>query len=472
MTYTDSEQQDPDLLERAAARYNDNWTVKLRREGVIEEGDELYTINGDTSAYLESPVLDELYERLTHDNKPRGSGAVHRYRAFRSLVRSCFQAIDARPGEYVGVLWPTATDKKPTIKRYGTRECMSPKSRKPVVELLVTAGYLKFFNGWKNPNSFQPGIISLVLPTDKMDDLWESVRCQPYATVQEVGIGEVVLLKDTDKRLIDYEDTPQTERDRRLLRRLASVNRAHCWTYQDAETQAFVTIPARWFNLHRIYREGRLDRGGRLYCAAQQMAKEDRRTIKIDGEETVELDYEAMSLLRPYLHMLRELPDFPQDVPWLYKEVQERVDEGLYQVASVRRDDAKLAANVALNVTSPGEALGPIIRRSSSPKPLTRSTAAVVRDVTVAAHPLIGDYFYAGRGGELEFIESQLMVDALEVLVSDGIPLLPIHDGILCRERDRDRVLMMMEGVIVKRYGIRPIVRHNGERISRQLAVA
>lgn len=118
----------------------------------------------------------------------------------------------------------------------------------------------------------------------------------------EIKDRELVQLKDSDKGLVDYEDSDETNRIREFLRR-----------YNTVIEQALIPVPDEQPDLprtgsfdptsvvtYRVFNDSSLDLGGRFYGPWwQHLAKEDRSRILINGNPTIELDYRAQ-----YVHLL------------------------------------------------------------------------------------------------------------------------------------------------------------------------
>lgn len=91
---------------------------------------------------------------------------------------------------------------------------------------------------------------------------------------------------------------------------------------------------------------GRLDRGGRLYAPYQQLPKETRAKIRIDGEDVVELDYSAMHPRLLYAEAGRRCPVDPYAPPgW-----------------ESWRQPLKAAFNVLVNAEDEDSGLGALVR--------------------------------------------------------------------------------------------------------------
>lgn len=107
-----------------------------------------------------------------------------------------------------------------------------------------------------------------------------------------------VILKDTDKHIIDYTDPPQhIRRVRRKLRQINSVTDASLVQYIDPDSKQGYRLRTR---LRAIYNNGTWTEGGRLYTVDltrdgyQYLSENDRQYIHIDSIPTVELDFAGM----------------------------------------------------------------------------------------------------------------------------------------------------------------------------------
>jgi hypothetical protein len=61
-------------------------------------------------------------------------------------------------------------------------------------------------------------------------------------------------------------------------------------------------------------------------------------------------------------------------------------------------------------------------------------TVARFRNALIERHPLIADCFGTGLGFQLMHVESEIMVQVLTTVSSEGVTALPLHDGILVRK--------------------------------------
>ncbi len=183
----------------------------------------------------------------------------------------------------------------------------------------------------------------------------------------------------------------------------------------------------RRFNLPEGIEEPCLDFGGRL-CGGfwQNMPKHQRRHIRIDGEEAVELDYGQV---------------FPRLAYGLAGAVPPQGTD-LYAIPGLEgnRDGVKRGFNALLWGT---KRWNPEIADA-----LPREwTAKALRRALAAAHPAIAGLLQSGplTGYRLLHRESSVMLTVLLACMAAGIIALPIHDAVLVPASTAHAVAEIME---------------------------
>jgi len=233
------------------------------------------------------------------------------------------------------------------------------------------------------------------------------------------------------KRLIAYDDDDNTVKMRRQLRELNAFLRDFRIDLEpgddaSAEDQGDVDEEDRAdardrsaIRLYRVFNNGRWNHGGRFYGGWWQgLAKQYRRRLLIDGEETVELDFKA---LHPRLCYHLEGRPLPPDVdPYVLPgEDGERL-----------RDAVKTAFNQLVNVTGDVRLRAPARAREALPRRLSyRRLLARIEE----AHAPIRGWLRRGRGVELQRIDSEIASTILDYLRHRGICCLPVHDSFIVR---------------------------------------
>ena len=225
---------------------------------------------------------------------------------------------------------------------------------------------------------------------------------------------------EDEVELIDYADTPETIRYRAELKTINETLKAAQITLDGLPPPAASNQLSRYFSLPTGFPQDveRFDLGGRLFGGWwQNIPKVKRKTIRIDREACVELDFSSMFLRLAYLEAGLTPPK--RD---LYAAVQ-----GDFS-APQWREGVKKLVNALFFASSSLEKL-PRGTKELLP-PNTKITA--IREAILAAHPALSFLTERGLGFRLMFIESQILVAALLKLAAQGVTALPLHDGLLC----------------------------------------
>ncbi|CAG9168955.1 hypothetical protein [Cupriavidus pampae] len=228
--------------------------------------------------------------------------------------------------------------------------------------------------------------------------------------------GETIILKEANNGPLDrgeriqYTDTADTDRYRDEMRRIniflreADINLL--------PTSKPVDVNDRF--LVRIFNDGSFARGGRLFGGFwQNISRSDRHDfLLIDDSDTVTLDYGQMA---------------PRILYGL-KGVQPHFEDA-YTIPGL--EDYRTGMKKVFNsMIHPEKKLSRKPRGTKSFLPPTMSIQEITEAI-MAFHSPIEDLFFAGRGMEVFFIESQILVAVLIKLLDLGIVALPIHDAIV-----------------------------------------
>ena len=434
-------------------RKNKVWSGSLRNKGVLAEDEFIYTFEAVQSCMMESEVINQLYAEIIKGKPITGTGKENRRLAVASLINALFEAhfySKKKAGDKVGVLWRTATN-EPKRTRY-TAKLFGARARGPAKDYLLENGYIEFHKGSKNPNSFISGKISLVVATKKMEELFNKVRDTEYEIKQAEGAdSELILLVNKNKQLIEYADTEELGSQRDTLRSMNEVNSKYEWIYHDKETTEHFIHPLS-LTLKRHFLEGDFNIYGRIHCGAQSLKTSYRQKLSIcervtgdisDGE-TVELDFQCMVPLLAYAEAGLSVGIDPF-----------QLDGDAYELLGYKRSTVKKAFNTALNAASYPSACQSLVSEEVCK---TYSEAGTLLDRILEKHKIIEEYFFSAAWKTLTIHESEIMMTVLHASMSSGIPVLPIHDGVLCRVQDKERVLQYMQFSFKAKYGFMPIV--------------
>jgi hypothetical protein len=252
--------------------------------------------------------------------------------------------------------------------------------------------------------------------------------------------------------LLDYDDDAVPA---------APVLRAWLRTYNAFIERADIAcslpyIDTRNRRLRQVFHDENLTTGGRHYGGFWQPMSggarpnrkdksrnfNERKTITIDGEPTVTIDYRATFVMLAYADVRRVLPDIV--VP----------NGDAYDIgADVPRDIVKLLTLALLCCSSPLTRWPRRIREKIATDypnlPLDlQSTISAIK----ARHPVLA--WERGRGLELMRIEADVMTDVLNSCLQRDIVALPVFDALVVKEKHATDVAALMRAWFAGKTGV------------------
>ena len=189
--------------------------------------------------------------------------------------------------------------------------------------------------------------------------------------------------------------------------------------------------------LRRIFSQGRLDRGGRLYGGWWQIIPKDyRRFITINGRPTVEVDFsELHPTMLYYLH--EQVP--PQNIYDLgIRYPSDPAYDPTVEPHKSRRKTIKHFLNALINDENGRHRLSNI---GSKRLGLTHEQ---LKELIFIKHPIIARAVGTDAGSHLQFLDSQIACQVMLRLMSQGIVALPVHDSFLVQEEFQRELIVAM----------------------------
>ncbi len=408
-------------------KWNGQWSKKLATfPGTDNQPSnqlEVWTLRPNKQLGLGGLPVDKLLNVLFPSLGHRGIKARHQ--ALQCTVLASTQALCSlkRPNRVNGFISPTNTTQPAAVKRY--KQCdFSDQVLAKVLTQLMTIGFLKVHKGFKN-GDYPKGVTTLWIPTRQFYN-WLSQHLDNLVVTTFRDDIEPLILRDNNKTLMDYTDTPDTHAMRERLVAANALRTAHTWTYhpieEDRETKdgwqfkeglQCIQIPSHWLVCRRIFK-GDFETGGRFTCKAQQeLRKVQRETIYIDNEPTIELDFKSMQPRMIYHLKGLEAP------------------EDCYTSTLMDRVTAKQVSLICLNAKDLKEAMGAVRLKC---KVSTEDAHKYIESFS-QRHSAIADWFFSSSWGRLQHLESQITDSALHQATQKGIPVLPIHDSYITKTR-------------------------------------
>ncbi len=267
-----------------------------------------------------------------------------------------------------------------------------------------------------------------------------------------------VILRDENKRNIEYEDTAETRRMHDLLLR---YNRLLERTFIDIPSldqprielgdkenrrrnnkPVFVNITHHGKFVRRVFNNCTFNDGGRFYGGWwQRVGSEYRKDIWINNVPTVEIDYSSLHVILAYsevgIEYWQMTSEDPYDLPVRGVNNPEHC-----------RDITKLLLLLGLNAKNE-KALFKAFRNQhdykaypySFPDDVLSKLLTGIRD----RHPKISHLICSGAGLRLMNLDAQMCEYVIEKFVERDTPILTVHDSFVVPFDEGDRLHRLMK---------------------------
>ena len=256
---------------------------------------------------------------------------------------------------------------------------------------------------------------------------------------------EEVLVLRAPKRhsnsIADYQEYEDNKATIALRQQMTDLN---VWLSTADTTCNLPQVDPAHRRLRRIFNNSDFAQGGRLYGGFWQAMSSDERQehILIEGDCCVELDYGQMSLAILYGLTGTKPPEgdlydlSAEGIPTDYRKGIKTVIQALINSSKVPR---RMPKGVRKLIPS-------------------RYNIKDILEAVARKHPAIYPQMTSGIGMQLFRKESDILVDVLLTLKTQGIVALPIHDAVVVRDDNSDKAKAVMKKVFKEHTGITPDV--------------
>lgn len=271
------------------------------------------------------------------------------------------------------------------------------------------------------------GTVSRPAIKNILDNLVEEGYIQNYSvTAKKIDFSgdkkEITILKDENKEKVKLKKIPQEITDRE--KRIRAINQFYSNHHVTLNDKTLKT------DIRQIFNQS-WDKGGRLYNGKdgfQFIRKDQRKNIKIDGDNTVELDFSCYQI----------------NILYALKGLQAPAD--CYSFIS-NRPLAKMALNIAINAENLNVAEYALLKNWNEANPdkeidLTQSKQII--DYAIKEHSGINDFICSGIGGKLQKIDSDIALDIITKCRKQGVVALSIHDSFIVAKQNENRLKQIM----------------------------
>ena len=377
-------------------------------------------------------VISYLLSLLKEAGLIKGSPRDKVLRHLKVVVLDLYVSYLGDPLVYVG--YPRGSDAYGPGTRLKKMH-LGLDSMKKVIDSLSTLGYLEDHGGFKDRTT-GVGYFSWMRATSSLISL-----IQDYDVVASMISREdddVIVLRDLeDKTDILFDDNEEIVRMRKALRSYNTFLQGHRLglSLSAEEIGRILTerrCPGIDYTRNRLYRifNGDFSSGGRFYRGWWQNIPRDlRKYITIDGEPCSELDYSGQHLLLLYARGEDEYRwlNGLNDDPYYLEKYGEEV-----------RDLLKVAILILVNEPDRNTAVQAIRQKINYDFSELESTTAFINpliDEVMEKHPIVSQYFFSGSGGSLQFQDSKIAEYVLGHMKARRQLVLPVHDSFVVQDK-------------------------------------
>lgn len=264
---------------------------------------------------------------------------------------------------------------------------------------------------------------------------------------------------------VDYKDTAETVALRKEVRKLnaflaaASIDfvldglRPHIDPRDRGLQRRFVLLKAD--------KKPRWDRAGRLFGDGfwLDLAAGRRTSIRIQGEPIADLEYSSMFARLAYAQIDKAAPQGDlYAIPGLegYRSgVKLAFNVFLFDGNSVREKWPQ--GEMGVGIGNDAEAMASpesMAAQSEGRLPAGWQHPERLRAAILAKHPALSTAFGRSLGYDLMFTDGRVLMAALTELMARGIVALPLHDGLLCAQSEKEEAAEVMRAKAVEIAGV------------------
>jgi len=340
---------------------------------------------------------------------------------------------------------------------------LSYENVKKVTDFLKDHNYIEFVLGHPKYKEYRQGHLSRMKATPKLIELIDAYKITEDMVKRDISNTETIIVKGLkpkprftkikveggyklektqEKRKIVA--TPNTKAVREMRRKLHVINQvlANAKISLDMTKEELTELNAKltsdWdpyktaidptkATLHRVFLDGKLDKGGRFYGGWwQNIPKEARKRILIDGFQVDEPDFSAYHPRILYALKRLKYPDNdPYELEGYSTDTRTFLKRLLLIMLNTTGKTQEAARRKAIKRIEYDVSIGKI----EQPEEVKDIDALI--DKFIEKHQPVQEYFFTGFGTTLMYIDSQIAEAILFQHAQEGIPVLPVHDSFI-----------------------------------------
>ena len=305
------------------------------------------------------------------------------------------------------------------------------------IDELTKLGLIKIKRGY----NLKPARRSRMIATLKLNKIINKYNVD-NSNVLELPIDEIQL-KDSNKKFIDFPDTPSITKSRNILKKYNSllykitISLKQVKQVKDYVKENSYKIDTLKQSYHRIFSNSSWEEGGRFYGPWWQYITNDKEKIElrkyllINNKPTIELDYSSV-----HLHLLYNKEK---------KVYDDKNDAYTLTGLEHKRAFVKKAILIAINCKS-DRYYSQTVANALKDHPQFERGFNYKNMLTLFKehHPDIAHYLFTGIGINLQNTDSKISEYIIKRMTNKSIPVLNIHDSFIVERKQQHQLKQVM----------------------------
>tara|TARA_R110000868_G_scaffold128702_2_gene336993 strand:- start:1483 stop:3039 length:1557 start_codon:yes stop_codon:yes gene_type:complete len=378
------------------------------------------------------------------------------------------------------------------VKSIYNPKAINPEKLRAVLDALEANNYIDTIAHSHSDNPNQKNTTSRARATKKLQELFNTLTTTEFDIIEDpntplVKLNEFDVDPETGDQLktkhpVEYDQTlPHVVEMVKVLRayndllnrthiHLASIDKPYITRIEKKTGKEInVQITNASKTVRRVFSRGKWDCFGRFSGGFWQRVgdKEEspyRRNIRINNEPTVELDY---SSLHPNILTVEAGLEPLEDVYTIDYQVDEQFDQ---------LEQRQIMKGLVLNLLNAKTSeLAYSAFRYNKPvkhpfKKLSNGRLEVYTTALTKKNPHLADKIGNDEGIRLMFIDSQIMNVIINKATTKDVPILTVHDSVICREKDEPYVRRLMREATKQVVGVELNFDVNRESVNKAIS--
>ena len=297
-------------------------------------------------------------------------------------------------------------------------------------------------------------------PSKKLIQAFKKFKITPKCIYRKPM--EYIRLKDSKKRLEEYENTPVTNLMRNRLSAYNSlIFQTNIRLKRSKKINEYLELKPTNFNdteYHRVFNDSSFELGGRFYDPWWvTLSKDARKNITLNGEKTIELDYSSIGIHLLYSQENLNYYDLNgnNSDPYTLKGIdpeEREVNKKIITFAlnmSPEGRHRKFVYTVRKKIKKTNDERSILGIKKLLKVPTPREVHKRLRIFKKENVP-IEHHLFTSVGTKLQFKDSCIAESVIERMVSMRIPVLVIHDSFIVQYRNRKLLRGLMNDVCIE----------------------